>query len=158
MFYDYFDTGLIGTLTLVGDEEGLRYLNFPKEKRPVVLQAAWIHHPPFFIEIKAQLRAYFSGELKKFDLPLVPTGTTFQQKVWNALRGIPYGKLVSYRDIATAVGNPKAVRAVGGANARNPIPVVIPCHRVIGSNGTLTGFGGGLSVKKQLIELEQVNK
>jgi O-6-methylguanine DNA methyltransferase len=93
--------------------------------------------------------------LKRFDVALAPVGTPFQLKVWRALRNIPYGELVSYKTIAEAIGNPKAVRAVGGANARNPIPIIVPCHRCIGSDGSLTGFGGGLETKKRLIELEQ---
>jgi len=101
------------------------------------------------------LRAYFKRELKQFDLPLAPVGTPFQLKVWQALRAIPYGELVSYKTIAEVVGNPKAVRAVGGANGKNPIPIIVPCHRVIGSDGSLTGFGGGLDTKKRLIDLER---
>ena len=93
--------------------------------------------------------------MKQFDLPLAPVGTPFQLKVWQALRAIPYGELVSYKTIAEAVGNPKAVRAVGGANGKNPIPIIVPCHRVIGSDGSLTGFGGGLETKKRLIDLER---
>jgi len=109
----------------------------------------------FFAPVKAQLRAYFKRELKQFDLPLAPVGTPFQLKVWQALRAIPYGELVSYKTIAEAVGNSKAVRAVGGANGKNPIPIIVPCHRVIGSDGSLTGFGGGLETKKRLIDLER---
>lgn len=155
MYYDYFETGLIGTLTLVGDEEGLRHIDFQKEKNPITIQKHWKKNSDYFIAVKAQLRAYFNGELKQFDLSLAPVGTPFQLKVWQALRSIPYGELVSYQSIATAVGNPKAVRAVGGANAKNPIPIIVPCHRVIGSNGSLTGFGGGLETKRRLIDLEQ---
>lgn len=155
MFYDYFETGLIGTLTLVGDEEGLRQIVFPKEKHPVIIHEAWKHNQEFFAPVKAQLRAYFNGELRRFDLELAPEGTPFQLKVWQALRTIPYGELVSYKTVAEAIGNPKAVRAVGGANGRNPLPIVVPCHRCIGSDGSLTGFGGGLDTKKRLIELER---
>ncbi len=155
MFYDYFETGLIGTLTLVGDEEGLRHIDFQKEKNPITIQTDWKKNADHFIAVKEQLRAYFNGELKQFDLPLAPVGTPFHLKVWQALRSIPYGELVSYKSIAAAVGNPKAVRAVGGANAKNPIPIIVPCHRVIGSNGSLTGFGGGLDTKRRLIDLEK---
>jgi len=101
-----------------------------------------------------QLTAYFEGRLKRFDLPLAPVGTAFQLSVWEALKAIPYGEVASYGEIARAIGNPKAVRAVGGANARNPIPIIIPCHRVIGSDGSLTGFGGGLETKRRLLDLE----
>jgi methylated-DNA-[protein]-cysteine S-methyltransferase len=155
MYYDNFETGLIGTLMLVGDDEGLRHIDFQKEKNPIIIQNDWKKKSGYFKQVKEQLRAYFNGDLKQFDLPLAPVGTPFQLKVWQALRAIPYGELVSYQSIATAVGNPKAVRAVGGANAKNPIPIIVPCHRVVGSDGSLTGFGGGLSTKKRLIDLEQ---
>ena len=102
----------------------------------------------------AQLTDYFAGKRRHFELPLAARGTPFQQSVWDALADIPYGELRSYRDIARTIGNPAAVRAVGAANGRNPLPIVVPCHRVIGSNGTLTGFAGGLEVKRFLLELE----
>lgn len=155
MYYDYFDTGLIGTLTLAGDEVGLRHIEFEKEKLAITIEADWERRPDFFEPVKAQLAAYFKGELKNFDHPLAPVGTDFQIKVWEALKTIPYGEVASYGEIARAIDNPKAVRAVGGANARNPIPIIIPCHRVIGSDGSLTGFGGGLTTKQRLLELER---
>ncbi|MBW1864372.1 MAG: methylated-DNA--[protein]-cysteine S-methyltransferase [Deltaproteobacteria bacterium] len=155
LYYDFFETGLIGTLTLVGDEAGLRYINLEKEKNPVIIRDDWKKKPDFFALLKVQLRAYFKCELKHFDIPLAPVGTPFQLEVWQALRNIPYGELVSYKTIAKAIGNPKAVRAVGGANGKNPIPIIVPCHRVIGSDGSLTGFGGGLETKKRLIDLER---
>jgi methylated-DNA-[protein]-cysteine S-methyltransferase len=101
-----------------------------------------------------QLAEYFAGQRRGFDLPLAAGGTAFQQAVWQALREIPWGELRSYRDIACALQNPRAVRAVGAANGRNPLPIVVPCHRVIGANGSLTGFAGGLEAKKLLLELE----
>ncbi len=155
MFYDYFDTGLIGTLTLVGDEQGLRHIVFPKENNPKTVQDDWQKRSELFAPVKAQLRAYFKGELKRFDLALAPVGTPFQLKVWQALLTIPYGELVSYKTIAEVIGNPKAVRAVGGAIGKNPIPIIVPCHRCVGSDGSLTGFGGGLDTKKRLIDLER---
>jgi len=158
MFYDHFDTGLIGALTLVGDEQGLRYIVFPKEKKLGAIQDDWQKRAGFFAPVKAQLRAYFNGELKQFDLSLAPLGTPFQLKVWQALLTIPYGELVSYKNIAEAIGAPKAVRAVGGAIGKNPIPIIVPCHRCIGSDGSLTGFGGGLDTKKRLIDLERSNR
>lgn len=154
MYYDFFETGLIGTLTLAGDEDGLRYIQFEKEKNPII-RDEWKKKPDFFAPVKEQLRGYFNLELKQFDIPLAPVGTPFQLKVWQALRSIPYGELVSYKTIAKAIGNLKAVRAVGGANGRNPIPIIVPCHRVIGSDGSLTGFGGGLQTKQRLIDLER---
>lgn len=104
-----------------------------------------------------QLEEYFAGRRKVFDLPLAPEGTEFQQRVWKALREIPYGETRSYGQIAAAVGNPKASRAVGMANHRNPISIIVPCHRVIGADGRLVGFGGGLGVKEALLQLEKEN-
>jgi methylated-DNA-[protein]-cysteine S-methyltransferase len=109
---------------------------------------------PAVREALAQLRAYFAGELRDFDLPLDMQGTAFQKRVWTELRRIPYGETRSYRDIAHSIGAPKAVRAVGSANGSNPIPIVVPCHRVIGAGGSLTGYGGGLPLKRLLLDLE----
>lgn len=109
---------------------------------------------PVLDEARAQLGAYFSGHLKKFDLPLAPAGTAFQKSVWRELMTIPYGSTVSYRDIAKSLQNERAVRAVGAANGRNPLCIFIPCHRVVGANGTLTGYAGGLEVKKKLLDFE----
>jgi len=106
-------------------------------------------------ELERQLAAYFGGRLTEFDVPLAPRGTPFQLDVWTALQGIPYGETRSYTDIAKRIGRANAVRAVGAANGQNPIPIVIPCHRVIGANGSLTGFGGGLKMKAQLLDLER---
>lgn len=158
IYYDFFETGLIGTLTLAGDDKGLRHIEFEKKKNPIIIEDDWQRHPDFFAPLKKQLRAYFKGELKVFDLPLAPVGTAFQLSVWQALRTIAYGETVSYKAIAEAIGNPKAMRAVGGANGRNPIPIIVPCHRVIGSSGSLTGFGGGLTTKRKLITLELSHK
>jgi methylated-DNA-[protein]-cysteine S-methyltransferase len=155
MVYDLFETGLIGVLTLVADEEGLRHIHFENDHAMVPMDSAWRQDPAFFTRVKGQLRAYFNGELKEFDLPLAPMGTVFQKSVWQALQKIPYGTVASYRWVAEQIGNPRAVRAVGGANGRNPLPIVIPCHRVIGSDGSLTGFGGGLEIKQRLIDLER---
>jgi methylated-DNA-[protein]-cysteine S-methyltransferase len=107
-------------------------------------------------EAREQLLAYFAGERRAFDLPLLPSGTPFQQQVWNALREIPFGATRSYRDIALRIGNPNGVRAVGAANGRNPLPIIVPCHRVIGSDGSMTGFGGGLPVKQFLLVHEGI--
>ncbi len=111
---------------------------------------------PLLAEAVRQLREYFSGSRAAFDLPLAPEGTGFQKRVWKALLEIPYGETRTYGQIAAAVGNPKGGRAVGMANHNNPIPIVIPCHRVIGANGALTGYGGGLDIKRKLLELEGV--
>ena len=114
----------------------------------------WTQKAAPFKDVTSQLQAYFKGKLRKFDLPLDPQGTDFQRDAWQALLDIPYGETRSYSDVARAIGRPKAVRAVGAANGQNPIAIVIPCHRVVGSNGDLTGFGGGLDVKQQLLTLE----
>lgn len=110
--------------------------------------------PEMFAQAIEQLDAYFAGQLQDFDLPLEPSGTAFQKQVWRALRQIPYGQTTSYKAIAEAVGAPRAVRAVGSANGRNPLPVVVPCHRVVGANGKLTGYSGGLGRKEWLLAHE----
>jgi methylated-DNA-[protein]-cysteine S-methyltransferase len=144
----------IGPLLLAGDEGGLRLVHFATGRRPKSPQRDWIEDRAPFKEVIRQLDAYFEGKLKDFDLPLVLDGTEFQLLVWNNLRKIPYGETVSYGQLARRIGSPDAARAVGLANGSNPIPIIIPCHRVIGSNGDLTGFGGGLPTKKKLLALE----
>ena len=142
----------IGALRLVSDGRHLVAIEFEgshavdtsdRELEDSVLQAC-----------ATQLREYFAGRRTRFDLPLAPRGTDFQRAVWSALEGIPYGELRSYGEIARAIGKPRAVRAVGAANGRNPLPIVVPCHRVIGSDGSLTGFAGGLEIKRRLLALE----
>lgn len=115
----------------------------------------WKRNDSHFKDVIAQLGAYFAGELQEFDVPTKANGTPFQLRVWEALRAIPYGETRSYGEIARQVGKPSAVRAVGRANGANPIAVIVPCHRVIGANGTLTGYGGGLDRKQKLLELER---
>ena len=143
-----------GGLLLAGDVRALRLVSFERSKHSAPPGVDWKPDKEPFAEVIRQLRAYFRGELKEFDLPLAMEGTEFQLRVWNALRTIPYGETVTYSQLAERIGNPKAVRAVGLANGSNPIPIIVPCHRVIGSDGSLTGFGGGLSTKKMLLELE----
>jgi methylated-DNA-[protein]-cysteine S-methyltransferase len=145
----------LGPLLLAADETGLRSIDFVNGRRPVSPDAAWHEDPAFLNEPIRQLRAYFAGDLETFNLPLAPAGTTFQLAVWRDLCEIPYGKTISYGELARRLGNPKACRAVGLANGSNPIPIVIPCHRVIGSNGKLTGYGGGLLLKEKLLALER---
>lgn len=145
----------IGDLLLAGDGEHLQVLGFPEGKQRTRHASEWLQDDSKFIEVKRQLRAYFAGDLQHFELALAPQGTEFQQSVWQALTSIPYGKTCSYGAIAAQLGNPKAARAVGAANGKNPIPIIIPCHRVIGSTGKLTGFGGGLAAKETLLSLEQ---
>lgn len=145
----------IGSLLLAADNNRLREIAFPKNGAPAPTQPDWIEDASVFAEPIRQLRAYFAGELETFDLPLTPEGTLFQQQVWKELCKIPYGETISYGELARRIGNPNAPRAVGLANGSNPIPIIIPCHRVIGSNGKLTGYGGGLPIKEKLLALER---
>lgn len=117
-------------------------------------KAASVSADPLLLDAADQLRAYFAGELREFDLPLAPRGTPFQLSVWDAVSAIPYGSTATYAEIAAAIGHPSACRAVGAANGRNPLPLIVPCHRVIGAAGALTGYGGGLERKRSLLDLE----
>jgi methylated-DNA-[protein]-cysteine S-methyltransferase len=152
--YTYLESP-IGTLLLAGDSNGLQQILFSTDGRPARPDPAWEEDPSTLAEVIRQLKAYFAGELETFGLPLAPQGTSFQQKVWSELQKIRYGTTISYGELARRIGNPKASRAVGLANGSNPIPIVIPCHRVIGSNGKLTGYGGGLPIKEKLLALEK---
>ena len=154
MVYDIMETVLAGTLILAGDANGLRHLNFIGGKHPLTPASTWRRDPGYFTAVKSQIAAYLAGECKHFDTTIFPQGTPFQLNVWSVLRKIPYGRVVSYQWVADRIGNPRAVRAVGAANGRNPISIIIPCHRVIGKNGRLTGYGGGLDIKQKLIRLE----
>lgn len=156
MYYRYLNTP-IGDLLLAGDEEGLSLVSFPEGSMRREPEADWIYSEKPFVEASKQLEDYFAGSLKEFNLALKPTGTEFQLAVLDELQKIPYGTTTSYGDIAARIGRPKAVRAVGAANGRNPLPIIIPCHRVVGSSGDLTGFGGGLPTKKALLRLEMEN-
>ena len=144
----------IGPLFLVADDEGLREVRFELDRRPHTPLDGWVHSAQKLAEVRRQLEEYFAGKRLTFDLPLKPLGTEFQQSVWQALTTIPYAVTTSYGQISQQILRPKASRAVGAANGRNPIPIIIPCHRVIGGNGTLTGFGGGLAAKQWLLEHE----
>lgn len=144
----------IGKLVVAGCENHLHHIGFPNGSRKTEIHPDWRHDPTPFAALREQLRAYFAGELIKFDLQLRPSGTQFQQAVWQALMDIPYGETTSYGALASTIGRPKASRAVGAANGANPIPIVIPCHRVIGADRSLTGFGGGVETKAFLLELE----
>jgi methylated-DNA-[protein]-cysteine S-methyltransferase len=145
----------VGRLRLAGDERGLRSISFQNRFRPAAPADDSLRREGPFREAIAQLEAYFAGELRRFDLPLAPEGTPFQREVWSALTVIPYGETVSYGELARRLGRPAASRAVGAANGQNPIPIVIPCHRVIGADGSLTGYGGGLERKRALLDLER---
>jgi len=145
----------LGRLLLVADEEGLLEIAFNEGRTPPVVDPAWTSGGASLREPVRQLQAFFAGELRDFDLKLNAKGTAFQQRVWSALREIPFGETISYGELARRVGNPAASRAVGLANGSNPISIVVPCHRVIGSNGKLTGYGGGLDNKRWLLDFER---
>lgn len=152
MNYTYYDSP-VGSLLLTGKNK-LETIVFEKSKKRTQPLENWNENRSFFEPVIQQLDEYFSGQREKFDIEIELKGTDFQKKVWEELAKVPYGTTVSYGELARKIGNPKACRAVGMANGRNPIPIIIPCHRVIGKNGTLTGFGGGLDVKKTLLDLE----
>jgi methylated-DNA-[protein]-cysteine S-methyltransferase len=152
MNYHFLDTP-IGTLRLVSNGEGLTNIEFP-DQHGAIENEDHQAMDPVLAAAAEQLSEYFAGTRNHFKLPLKAGGTAFQQTVWSALAEIPYGELRSYKDIAETIGKPKAVRAVGAANGRNPLPIVVPCHRVIGSDGSLTGFAGGLPAKTRLLTLE----
>jgi methylated-DNA-[protein]-cysteine S-methyltransferase len=153
MYYCYLDTP-IGELLLAGDDDALCLVGFPEGSMRKDPEPYWIYNEKPFAVARQQLTEYFAGERREFDLPLKLNGTEFQMSVLRALQQIPYGETTSYAEVAARIGRPKAVRAVGAANGRNPIPIIVPCHRVIGSHGDLTGFGGGLDTKEALLRLE----
>jgi methylated-DNA-[protein]-cysteine S-methyltransferase len=145
----------IGTLLLTGDGGVLGGVYMERHRHgPEPEVRSGQRDDPAFKAAREQLEAYFAGQLTVFDLPLAPQGTEFQQRVWMALRDIPYGETISYAELARRIGKPLAVRAVGGANGRNPISIIVPCHRVIGADGSLTGFGGGIERKRWLLRHE----
>ena len=156
MYYCYLETP-IGDLLLAGDEDGLAVVGFPEGSGRREPEADWIFNEARLAYVRRQLTEYFAGERKVFDLKLNPDGTEFQRQVLEELQKIPYGTTVSYGEIARRIKRPKAVRDVGAANGRNPIPIIIPCHRVIGADGDLTGFGGGLPTKEALLRMELEN-
>jgi methylated-DNA-[protein]-cysteine S-methyltransferase len=145
----------VGELLLAGRDAVLEVIGFPSGRMAMSAQPGWQRDDAAFAEARRQLGEYFAGQRRDFDLPVAPRATPFQARVLAALRRIPYGETRSYKQIAEAIGEPKAVRAVGGANGSNPLPIVIPCHRVIGSGGQLTGFGGGIDTKRFLLDLER---
>jgi methylated-DNA-[protein]-cysteine S-methyltransferase len=154
-YYTYMDTP-VGKLLLVGcGDHGLRHIAFQCGRDAMGPEPHWKQSSAPFREVTRQLTDYFRGKRTSFDLPLHPKGTPFQMTVWKALTQIPYGETRSYGDVARAVGRPRAVRAVGLANGRNPLPIVVPCHRVIGSTGKLVGYGGGLPTKQALLDRER---
>ncbi len=144
-------------IILIGNQTGLTrvYLETKESKQILTHKPEWIKNDSFFGIVKDQLDEYFRGERKEFTLSLNPEGTPYQKTVWKELRRIPYGKRCSYKDIASNIGNSKASRAIGMANGKNPLPLIVPCHRVVGSDGSMTGFAFGIDIKTKLLELEQ---
>jgi methylated-DNA-[protein]-cysteine S-methyltransferase len=141
----------VGELLLAGDESALRALQLPGRHHH---HPSWVSTAEPFAEAIEQLEQYFAGERTNFDLPLAPRGSSFDGAVWDRVAEIPYGETLSYGEVARAIGHPDRARAVGSANARNPLAIIVPCHRVIGSDGSLVGYGGGLELKRALLELE----
>lgn len=159
MFYTWMEDTPLGRLLLAGTAEHLKYTVFEQSAgagKHDVPKADWEHNDTCFREHIRQLRAYFAGELKSFDLPVAGEGTDFQKKVWAALLNIPYGETATYGEIARSIGQPTASRAVGMANGRNPISIIVPCHRIIGTSGKLVGYGGGLERKQTLLSIEGI--
>ena len=153
LIHSWMDTP-VGVLLLVAGDEALRAISFERNGEPAPAPPDSVRRDGSFARAGEQLMAYFARQLRQFNLPLDPRGTRFQTRVWQELQSIPYGQTRSYGEIARAIGRPDAMRAVGAANGANPIPIVVPCHRVIGANGSLTGFGGGLPAKRFLLDLE----
>ncbi|WP_258093663.1 methylated-DNA--[protein]-cysteine S-methyltransferase [Salipiger pentaromativorans] len=153
LFYCHTDSP-VGRLLLAGDTGALHFLSFPSGHKSFGPHPDWVFAEAPFAEVRRQLDGYFSGSLRHFDLPLKLSGTAFQNRVWTLLAEIPFGETRSYGEQARALGAPKASRAVGAANGNNPLPIILPCHRVVGANGALTGFGGGLPVKQYLLRHE----
>ena len=147
----------VGELTLCSNGAAITGLYFSTGSKARAAESTWQRDEARLASALRQVQEYFAGKRQRFDLPLAPSATDFQSKVLDALQEIPYGEICSYKDIANAIGSPKAVRAVGTANGNNPIAIIIPCHRVIGSDGSLAGFGGGLSAKRFLLDLESRN-
>ena len=154
-FYDIINSPL-GNLLLVGSEEGLKEISFSNPNKDFKIHDSWLQDDTKLLPVKEQLDLYFAKELTKFEIDLAPDGTVFQKQIWNQLLEIPYGEIRSYQDIANSIEKPNACRAIGMANSQNPIPVIIPCHRVIGKNGKLTGYAGGLDIKAKLLQIEGI--
>ncbi len=154
IYYSTIDSP-VGPLLLIGNGDALTHLHMSQQRHASELSPTAIRDDAMLQKAREQLTAYFAGELQRFELSLAPEGTEFQQKVWNALLDIPFGTTESYGELAKRIGNANASRAVGLANGHNPIGIVIPCHRVIGANGSLTGYGGGIERKQWLLEHEQ---
>ena len=158
MFYYDIISSPLGQLLLVTSEKGLKQISFEDQIQKMTISDDWEKNPDKLKPVTEQLLAYFNQKLTKFTLELDPDGTIFQKQIWNQLSNIPFGELRSYQDIANAIDKPNACRAVGMANSKNPIPIIVPCHRVIGKNGKLTGYAGGLDIKAKLLEIEGIDQ
>jgi methylated-DNA-[protein]-cysteine S-methyltransferase len=145
----------VGSIVVAESDGGLVAVLFEHGRRPRRIDPAWGRTDPDDLDAASQLREYFAGSRRSFDVRFAPQGTPFQRRVWHAVAGIPYGETRSYGAVAVAIGSPTAVRAVGAANGQNPWPIIVPCHRVIGGDGSLTGYGGGLPIKQALLEFER---
>lgn len=156
MVFDTFKTP-VGMMIVVQDEEGLRYIDFQDCPNPLTPANTWQQDKHFCKPAREQLLSYFNGELTAFELPLAPIGTEFQQRVWEILAEVPFGTIITYGNMAKQLHRPSASRAVGMANGRNPLSIVLPCHRVVGANRKLTGYRGGLPIKTFLLKLEGLN-
>jgi methylated-DNA-[protein]-cysteine S-methyltransferase len=156
-YYDFYESTL-GRLGICEEDGKILQIWFDEREGKDRPSEGEVRETPVIAEAKRQLEEYFQGSRRQFELPLAPEGTEFQKKVWEALQDIPYGETRSYKQVAEAVGNGKACRAVGMANNRNPIPIVIPCHRVVGSDQSLVGYGGGLDLKMSLLAMEALEK
>ncbi|HEX3585618.1 MAG TPA: methylated-DNA--[protein]-cysteine S-methyltransferase [Candidatus Angelobacter sp.] len=155
VYFSRIDSSVVGPLLLAATENGLRCVHFHKGNLPAPgKDEVWIESRDYLRPYEMQLEAYFHGDLREFTCKLDLIGTQFQKDCWHALLRIPYGQTCSYADIARAIGRPNAFRAVGQANHDNPLAIIVPCHRVLGANGTLTGYGGGLNTKEKLLRLE----
>jgi methylated-DNA-[protein]-cysteine S-methyltransferase len=154
LYYSYM-TSPLGPLLIAGDSAGLRLIHFQRDTTPPSVASDWHEDRQFLGAAMEQITAYFAGTLRQFSLALAPQGTPFQQAVWRALQDIPYGATTSYGALARQLGKPQAARAVGAANGRNPLALVIPCHRVVGSTGKLIGYAGGLDIKQALLAFER---
>jgi methylated-DNA-[protein]-cysteine S-methyltransferase len=156
LYYTQIDDSPVGPLLLAGSQDALHVLSFGVGSRPREIDASWQPDVKGVLDpVRKELDRYFAGRLQEFSTPVAFNGTPFQTAVWQQLRRIPYGETISYLELARRIRNPKAVRAVGLANGANPIAIIVPCHRVVGSNGSLTGFGGGLPTKRALLDLEK---
>lgn len=155
IYYDLFDTPA-GQMIVVQSDRGVHCIDFQQGAKPLSIDPQWQASAKFCQTARRQLQAYFNGTLTRFDLPLAPQGSAFQQRVWAELARVPFGKTCSYAELAKRLGQPGASRAVGMANGRNPLSIVLPCHRIIGGSKKLTGYRGGLTIKRQLLELEGI--